>query len=254
MRKPIYKARSLELHFQKHKIATISELKEVLGTSVDMTVYRKLSELSYKSSYSHSGKYYTLDKMVRYDNQGLWSYKSVMFSIYGSLLKTVKAFVNKSEEGYSAYELRDDIHVEVKEPLLKLIQREEIIREKISGVYIYFSTNKKIKKRQELLRKERQWIAAGPRPDIAMDELKAAIIIFFSLLDERQKRLYAGLESLRIGHGGDTKIASMFEMDLHTIAKGRKELLNYDVEIDKVMEKGGGRKQVKKTTRNHKKD
>ncbi len=248
MRKQIYSTGSLESYFQRHKIATIRELKEVLGTNIEMTVYRKLSELSYRSSYSHSGKYYTLDKIAEYDNQGLWSYKLVWFSMYGSLLKTVKAFVNKSEEGYSANELKDIIHVEVKEPLLKLTQRGEIMREKISGVYIYFSSKLKIRKRQELLRKERDWIAIRPRPEVAMDELKAAIIIFFSLLDEKQKRLYAGLESIKMGHGGDTKIASMFDMDLHTIAKGRKELLSHDIELDKVRKRGSGRKQVKKNT------
>lgn len=248
MRKPIYNPRLLELYFQRHKVATIKELKEVLGTNIEMTVYRKLSELSYRSSYSHSGKYYTLDKIAEYDNQGLWSYKLVWFSIYGSLLKTVKAFVNKSEEGYSANELKYIIHVEVKEPLLKLTQRGEIMREKISGVYIYFSSKLKIRKRQELLRKERDWIVISPRPEVAMDELKAAIIIFFSLLDEKQKRLYAGLESIKMGHGGDTKIASIFDMDLHTIAKGRKELLGHDIELDKVRKRGSGRKQIKKNT------
>jgi hypothetical protein len=31
-----------------------------------------------------------------------------------------------------------------------------------------------------------------------------AIVVFYSLLDERQRRLYAGLEATKIGHGGDT--------------------------------------------------
>lgn len=248
MRKPIYNTITLESYFHRHKIATIRELKEVLGTSIDMTVYRKLSELSYRTSYSHSGKYYTLDKIPEYDKEGLWSYKLVWFSIYGSLLKTVKAFVNKSEEGYTANELKEIIHVEVKEPLLKLTLREEIVREKISGVYIYFSSKTKTRKRQELLRRERDWIVIRPRPEVAMDELKAAIIMFFSLLDERQKRLYAGLESIKMGHGGDTRIATMFDIDLHTVAKGRSELLSHDIEIERVRKRGGGRKQIKKNT------
>ena len=33
------------------------------------------------------------------------------------------------------------------------------------------------------------------------DELKAAIVLFSSMLDERQRRLYAGLESLKLGYG-----------------------------------------------------
>jgi hypothetical protein len=38
-------------------------------------------------------------------------------------------------------------------------------------------------------------------------ELKAAMILFFSLLDERQRRLYAGLEAHKLGYGGDRKVA-----------------------------------------------
>jgi hypothetical protein len=47
------------------------------------------------------------------------------------------------------------------------------------------------------------------RPDILMNELKAALIIFFSTMDEKQRRLYAGYESLKIGHGGDKRISSV---------------------------------------------
>ncbi len=247
MRKASYHTDKLELLFQKRRIATIEELKGVLGTNVEMTIYRKLSELSYRTSYSHSGKYYTLEKIAEYDKQGLWSYKLVWFSRCGSLLKTAKEFVNKSEDGYSAKELKDIIHVEVKEALLKLTQRCEIIREKISGIYIYFSSEINIRKRQALIRKERDWGIVRGYPDVAMDELKAAIIIFFSLLDEKQKRLYAGLESIKMGHGGDTKIASLFELNIHTVAKGRRELLSREIEQDRVRKRGGGRRHIKNT-------
>ena len=49
----------------------------------------------------------------------------------------------------------------------------------------------------------------GPIPDadLVPEELRAAIVLFASLLDERQRRLYAGLESLKCGWGGDTRIA-----------------------------------------------
>jgi hypothetical protein len=32
-------------------------------------------------------------------------------------------------------------------------------------------------------------------------ELKAAILLFYGLLDEQQRGLFAGLESMRLGHG-----------------------------------------------------
>ena len=77
-------------------------------------------------------------------------------------------------------------------------------------------------------------------------ELKAAIFLFYSLLDEKQRRLYAGLEALKIGHGGDRKIADLFEIDIHTVPKGRKELFESNVEIHTVRKKSGGRKTIKK--------
>jgi len=68
----------------RHKIATLAELKESLGTSATMTVFRKLKALGYRTSYSHRGKYYTLADIPRFDEQGLWSYRAVWFSRDGN--------------------------------------------------------------------------------------------------------------------------------------------------------------------------
>jgi len=38
------------------KIATLDELKQALGTPVDITVFRKLKLLDYLTSYSHRGR------------------------------------------------------------------------------------------------------------------------------------------------------------------------------------------------------
>ena len=38
-----------------------------------------------------------------------------------------------------------------------------------------------------------------------MDELKTAILLFSSLLDEQLRRLYAGLEALKLGPSGDRR-------------------------------------------------
>ena len=79
-----------------------------------------------------------------------------------------------------------------------------------------------------------------------MDELKAAIIIFLSLLDEKQRRLYAGLESLKLGYGGDAVISDVLGLNIKTVAKGRKELVSNTACIDTVRHKGGGRKETGK--------
>ena len=82
------------------------------------------------------------------------------------------------------------------------------------------------------------------------DELRAAIVLFFSLLDERQRRIYAGLESLKLGHGGDQRIADVFNLDRGTVARGREELLTRDIEIEASIRKpGAGRKSHEKKPR-----
>ena len=83
-----YSAEALRALLRKRMTATLDELKQALGTYVDMTVFRKLAELAYRSSYSHGGRYYTLDEIARFDELGLWSHRSAWFSRYGTLLAT----------------------------------------------------------------------------------------------------------------------------------------------------------------------
>ena len=57
------------------------------------------------------------------------------------------------------------------------------------------------------------------------EELRAAIVLFASLLDERQRRLFAGLESLKCGWGGARRIAQLLGIDPSTVATGRRQLV-----------------------------
>lgn len=234
--------------FKKQKIATITELKEALGSNCSMTVFRKLRELEYITSCSHSGKFYSLKPIARFDHMGLWIFNSVLFSYYGTLGETLKAFIEKSNNGYTAAELEEILGVKPNGPLVELIGKKEIKREKISGIYVYFSKDIAIKNQQEIVRKgsmERLG-STGVAPDVLLNEIKASIILFYSMLDEKQRRLYAGLESLKVGHGGDKRIAELLFLNEKTVAKGRKELLDREISIDSIRRNGGGRKTIQK--------
>jgi hypothetical protein len=52
--------------------------------------------------------------------------------------------------------------------------------------------------------------------EIPPNELKAAIVLFYSLLDEQQRRLYAGLESLRLGRGGDVQLGDFLGIGFYS--------------------------------------
>ena len=60
MRHETFRASVLVQMFRRRTIATMAEMKSALGTSVDMTVFRKLGTLDYMTIYSHAGRYYAL--------------------------------------------------------------------------------------------------------------------------------------------------------------------------------------------------
>ena len=250
MRSESFHADDLTQVMRRIKIATMPELKKALGTEVDGTVFRKLKQLAYRTSYSHRGSYYTLDETARFDEKGLWSYNSVWFSRQGTLVDTAAAFVEDSEDGYFVEELDDVLHAGTKEPLLRLVQQQRIARESISGLYLYCSIDRALRQRQLLARRVREdepTLASSLTGGEAIDdELKAALVLFLSMLNENQRRLYAGLESLKLGYGGDQRIGDFIGMDPHTVAKGRRELAEHDLDIERIRKVGGGRKHAEK--------
>ena len=250
MRPERYHPDDLKSLLLQEKIATMDELKAALGSAADATVFRKLAELEYRTSYSHRGRYYTLDEIARFDELGLWSFRQVFFSRFGTLVSTAEALVSSAEAGYDAAELETVVNVEVKAALLELVRSGRLSRQEVSGRYIYLSSDTSVRRAQLRARSvydaEAARLSLGPGLRVLPDELKAAIVLFYSLLDERQRRLYAGLEAMKVGHGGDTQVAELLGIDPGTVARGRVELLSGDVPPGRVRREGGGRPSAKK--------
>ncbi len=244
MNKPKYCKDDLESFLLSSKISNLKEIKEVVGTNVNMTIFRILKTLSYCSSYSHKGRFYTLDSIAQFDKNGLWSHQSVCFSRHGNLMSTLEHFISESKSGCFAKELEDLLHVGVRESLLRLVKKGKIARKKISGMYLYCSTTLPTHKKQLLSRQ----VQSADQEDYS-DEIKAAIVIFVSMLDEQQRRIFAGLEALKRGHGGVGQIADLLGIHPQTVAKGRRELLEHDVLFDRSRRAGAGRKHVEKKHR-----
>jgi hypothetical protein len=119
----------------------------------------------------------------------------------------------------------------------------------VSGLFLYTSTDPAIRQGQSLTRRGNQSVPTvvdASRLEVSPDEMKAAIILFYSLLDEQQRRLYAGLESMKLGHGGDSVLADVLGLDPQTMARGRWQLLDQDVAVGRIRQSGAGRKPVEK--------
>ena len=248
--RPVSFSTDLIQEFLDQQLVTdINQLKNIVGTSATSTILRKLRALGYLSSYSHRGSFYTLSSIPKFDELGLWHHDKASFSKNGNLINTCSAMVKSSHRGYSVQDLNLILRVETKSPLRHLERNGEIIRTKHDGVFVYFSNDPNQSQAQQKNRSLSaigQPIGSGNESDLLPDEVRAAIILFFSLLNERQRRHFAGLESLKRGYGGDQFIAQLLGMDPHTVARGRRELLGGEIDPSGIRQQGGGRISIEK--------
>lgn len=249
MRTVQYTTEGLVKLFQKKSVLTLDVIKEALGTTVKMTAFRKLKTLSYRASYSHAGRYYTLDEIARYDENGLWSYNRIHFSKNGSLINTLERLIDSAENGYFASELKRVLKVRVQDALFKLYCSQKVIRQQIGGEYLYLSADKwqdQLERRKRLIEANEKEKGLYFQSGFDSPEVRSCLQLFLSTLNEKQCRLYVGFESMKFGRGGDVIFSRITGMNVKTIARGRKELLSHDISPDRIRREGAGRPAIKK--------
>ncbi len=236
-------------YFNYAKIATLEQIQKRLNINVKITLQRYLKKLEYFTSYSHNGKYYSHKRFANFDTNGLWTYKGIYFSTSEKLIDTIDNLINRSTSGYNSTELQKNLSVKVSDTLLQLVKNKKIIRKKLNHNFYYFSNVPAIQKAQLLLCRsivEEKFGKEMHNGKIPNAKTKRGIALLFNQLDEKQKRLYSGLESAKLGYGGDKIVASTFGLDPHTVSRGRHEILNENFEKTMIRKQGAGRKAVKK--------
>lgn len=249
MRPETYSTQHLLEVFMIEKILTLKSVASLLGDASKRTAVRKLGALKGRASYSHAGKYYTLDACADYDKFGLWSFKDIHFSKYGTLINTILQLVSHSEEGYFAFQLQELLKVRVHNALTKLYSSKYLVREQIGGEYLYLCPvfkDRQLKSREQVIQKQFEVPKTSAQiagfPETIQDNMRFLI----ENLNEQQRRLYLGLESIKLGHGGDRCIAQITGIDVKTIARGRRELETRNITADRIRRVGAGRPPLKK--------
>ncbi len=243
MRPTEFSADTIIALLRKQTIASLSEVMAALGAPASRrTAFRKLKGIDARTSYSHRGGFYTLDELAHFDERGLWSFAGVRFSRAGTLIATANAFVNHAEAGHFVEELDNLLGVGTQDALRKLVGDGRLTRHKLAGQFLYCVANRAHQTHQvrarRLLMATPGLVRPLPDADLMPEELRAAIVLFASLLDERQRRLFAGLEALKCGWGGDRRIARLLGIDPSTVAAGRRQLVERDVEVDRCAARG----------------
>jgi hypothetical protein len=166
-------AKALRRFFRRFLVADLAALLALLQTSSRMSVFRRLREQGYHSSFTHAGRYYTLGDIPEFDEQGLWFRQGIGFSRSGTLKATVVHLTETAASGYTHAELEQVLRLRVHNTLLGLFQQGRLGRERLEKTYLYVSARprraeEQVGARQQLLAEEP---ATAPLPAATVIEV-----------------------------------------------------------------------------------
>jgi len=145
------KSDTLKEMFEKSKVLTLNQVSKTCDCSI-RTVQRQFAELAVLRSYNKNSRYYTLPDIPEFNIHGIWWYRDIFFSKYGDLRQTVKQVILASEDGLSGNEIGGIVNLLPRSFMHHFREMDCVFREKHGGVYVYFSNDSIIYKRQKFKR------------------------------------------------------------------------------------------------------
>jgi hypothetical protein len=197
MLNPADSVQALTALFRRQSIAELETLYAALETQSRMSVFRRLSEIGYMTSYTHAGRFYTLRSLPTFDPEGLWCHEGVCFSHHGTLKSTVIHMVEQSDSGRTQHELQVRLRIRVHNTLLDLVRQKRIGREPWTGQYLYVSGDGERAGAQLALR--RTWADSAATLEVATS---AVIDVLLDLVRSAGIQVDAESVSERLGARG----------------------------------------------------
>lgn len=174
---------ALEKLFLRTPVVLLDQLRRALGTNSRTTVFRVLSNAGYLTSFSHAGRYYTLEQIPEFDANGLWFWRDVGFSSRGSLRATVTWLVEQAPSGSTHEQLQAQLRLRVHDTLRGLVQAKALSREPVGDVFVYLAANSKIATAQ-LARRHTQPVYEKLPP---LDPLRTIEVLVAVIRDPKQE-------------------------------------------------------------------
>ena len=114
----------------------------------ESSVKRLLKSSGYYSSFTHNGKWYTLQTVPEFDLNGLWFHHGIGFSMRKDINTTILYLIGKSKAGLTGTDLSEILSTSCPPILNRLYKTRRIDRLKISRCYVYLSTDAVIRRKQ----------------------------------------------------------------------------------------------------------
>ena len=162
--------------FRKFPAIDIESMESKLAGRSRRSLYRDLSRIGYLSSFTHTGRYYTLVEIPAFDEFGLWFHQGIGFSRAGTLKETVAVLVEAADAGRTHPELESLVRVRAHNTLLGLVEEKRLGRERIGGLYLYVSAD--LARHAEQVERRQAVLAAMPTVPAALPtEVVIAVLV-----------------------------------------------------------------------------
>jgi len=126
----------------KHTIMSLKQLRAELQDRPRSSLFRDLKKLDLISSYTHTGQYHALMRLAKFDEDGLWFFRDVGFSRYGTLKRSLVHVITHSPAGMTHREMKKLFRVDVQKPLTELVSINAVSRQLLpSRIHVYLSAD-----------------------------------------------------------------------------------------------------------------
>lgn len=106
------------------------------------TMNRRMKKNKILVSCNYNSKFYTLPKLAKFNEFGIWDYCGIVFSKNGNLSETIIHHINKSSSGYSSEEFKKVLPIRIYDQLRILTKKNRIKKAVKMQKNIYFSFDK----------------------------------------------------------------------------------------------------------------
>jgi len=166
--------------FRKKHIADLDQLFITLETNSRMSVFRRLKQIGYTTSFTNAGRYYTLQGIPVYDSWGLWFHRGVGFSKAGTLKAAITEIVDSSKAGMTPKELLHLLKIQAPNTLHNalrgLVRSENLHRRRLQGRSLYTSAHPD-KAQKQVDARVNTLMTGGPSPRILSTETTIAVLV-----------------------------------------------------------------------------
>jgi hypothetical protein len=119
------------------KIQIFEQILKQVNCS-EVTLRRDIRQIKGITSYTHQGRFVTLEDIPKFDKNGIWFYRNVGFTKYKNSLELIVNLINHSNKGLTREQIQEILRIQIFQQIQTLLKRNELYRSKIGNKYIYY--------------------------------------------------------------------------------------------------------------------